>query len=48
MKNVKIIFAFCDSEIMIFTTSKIRIIPVGVFNGRRSQCNGTPQATDGI
>lgn len=30
------------------TTSNIRIIPVGVFNGLRSQCIGTPHGTDGI
>lgn len=30
------------------TTSNIRIIPVGVFNGLRSQCIGTPHGADGI
>lgn len=32
----------------LLTTNNIRMIPVGVFNGRRSQCNGTPHDADGI
>lgn len=32
----------------IRTTSSIRIMPVGVLSGRRSQCNGTPHGVDGI
>lgn len=32
----------------LLTTNNIRMIPVGVFNGRRSQCNGTPHGADGI
>lgn len=35
-------------SVFILTTSNIRIIPVGVFNGRKSQCNGTPHGADGI
>lgn len=40
--------AFANEMYKIFTTSNIRMIPVGVFNGLRSQCIGTPHGADGI